>query len=73
MKSKKLKTNFLVELAKLGVYKMDESKFPEELITELPAGIVTMITNEINRISGVELVDESGEAQQQLFEDLMGF
>ena len=70
---KKLKTNFLVELAKLGVYKMDESKFPEELITELPAGIVTMITNEINRISGVELVDESGEAQQQLFEDLMGF
>ena len=73
LKSKKLKTNFLVELAKLGVYKMDESKFPEELITELPAGIVTMITNEINRISGVELVDESGEAQQQLFEDLMGF
>ena len=73
LKSKKLKTNFLVELAKLGVYKMDESKFPEELITKLPAGIVTMITNEINRISGVELVDESGEAQQQLFEDLMGF
>ena len=34
LKSKKLKTNFLVELAKLGVYKMDESKFPEELITE---------------------------------------
>ena len=73
LKSKKLKTNFLVELAKLGVYKMDESKFPEELITKLPAGIVTMITNEINRISGVEHVDESGEAQQQLFEDLMGF
>ena len=73
LKSKKLKTNFLVELAKLGVYKMDESKIPDEIINDLPAGVVTIITNEINRISGVGLVDDSGEAQQQLFDELMGF
>ena len=73
LSSKKLKTNFLIELAKLGVYRMDESKFPEELIMELPAGVITMITNEINRISGVELVDGSEEVQQQIFDDLMGF
>lgn len=52
---------------------MDESKFPDELLEELPAGVITKITNEINRISGVDLVDNSGEAQQQLFDDLMGF
>lgn len=71
--SKRLKTNFLIELAKLGVYKMDETKFPEDLIMELPAGVITMITNEINRISGVELLDGSEEVQQQIFDDLMGF
>ena len=70
--SKRLKTNFLVELAKLGVYRMDESKFPEELIDELPAGVVTRITNEINRISGVDLVEGTEDAQQ-IFEVLMGF
>lgn len=73
MNSKRLKTNFLLELARLGVCKMDESKFPDELLEELPAGVITKITNEINRISGVDLVDNSGEAQQQLFDDLMGF
>ena len=71
--SRRLKTNFLLELAKLGVYKMDESKFPEELIMDLPAGVITRITNEINRISGVDLVDGSEEMQQQLLDDLMGF
>ena len=71
--SRRLKTNFLLELAKLGVYKMDESKFPEELIMDLPAGVITRITNEINRISGVDLVDGSEEMQQQLLEDLMEF
>ena len=73
LKSKRLKTNFLIEIAKLGVYKMDESEFPDDLIMELPAGVITRITNEINRISGVELVDGSGDAQQQIFDDLMGF
>ena len=71
--SKRLKTNFLLELARIGVYKMDESKFPDELLEDLPAGVITKMTNEINRISGVELVNESSEAQQQIFEDLMGF
>ena len=52
---------------------MDESEFPEDLIMELPAGVITRITNEINRISGVDLVDGSAEVQQQIFEDLMGF
>ena len=70
--SKRLKTNFLIELAKLGTYKMDESKFPEDLLEDLPAGIITRITNEINRISGVELV-EGSETQQQIFDELMGF
>ena len=32
-----------------------------------------MITNEINRISGVELLDGSEDVQQQIFDDLMGF
>ena len=72
LKSKRLKTNFLIELARLGVYKMDESKFPDEILDELPAGVITRITNEINRISGVELVDGS-EDVQQIFDDLMGF
>lgn len=71
--SKRLNTNFLIELARLGVCKMDESKFPDEILEDLPAGVITKITNEINRISGVDLVDGSEEAQQQLLEDLMGF
>lgn len=73
LKSKRLKNNLLIELAKLGVYKLDESKFPEDLLMELPAGVITKITNEINRISGVELMDTSEDAQQQIFDDLMGF
>lgn len=73
LKSKRLKNNLLIELAKLGVYKLDESKFPENLLLELPAGVITKITNEINRISGVELMDASEDAQQQIFDDLMGF
>ncbi len=71
--SRRLKTNFLIEIAKLGVYKMDESEFPDDLIMELPAGVITRITNEINRISGVELMEGSEDVQQQLFDDLMGF
>lgn len=71
--SKRLNTNFLIELARLGVYKMDETKFPDDLLNELPAGVITKITNEINRISGVDLVDGSEEVQQQIFDDLMGF
>ena len=73
LRAKRLNSNFLIELAKSGVYKMDESKFPEDLITELPAGVITRIANEINRISGVELVEGSEEVQQQIFEELMGF
>ena len=72
LRAKRLKTNFLIELAKIGVYKMDESEFPNDLIEELPAGVITRITNEINRISGVDLV-EGSENAQQIFEDLMGF
>lgn len=73
LKSKRLKNNLLIELAKLGVYKLDESKFPEDLLLELPAGVITKITNEINRISGVELMGTTEDAQQQIFDDLMGF
>lgn len=71
--SKRLKTNFLLELARLGVSKMDETKFPDEILEDLPAGVITRITNEINRISGVDLVDGSEEVQQQLIDELMGF
>ena len=71
--SKRLKTNFLLELARLGVSKMDESKFPDDILEDLPAGVITRITNEINRISGVDLVDGSEEVQQQLIDELMGF
>ena len=73
LKSKRLKTNFLIELAKLGLYKMDESRFANDFIEGLPAGVITKVTNEINRISGVDLVDDSPEVQQQIFDDLMGF
>ena len=73
LNSKRLKTNFLIELFKIGTFKLDESEFPEELVKDLPAGVVTRVANEINRISGVELVEGSAEVQQQMFEDLMGF
>ena len=73
LRSKRFKTNLLVELAKLGTYKLDESKFPEELLDEMPAGIIIRITNEINRISGVDLVETSKKSQQELFDELMGF
>jgi len=73
LSSKRLKTNLLIELAKLGVYKLDESKFPEDILMELPAGVITKITNEINRLSGVELMNVPEDTQQQIFDDLMGF
>jgi hypothetical protein len=73
LNSKRLKTNFLIELFKLGTFKLDESEFPEKLIKDLPAGVVTRVANEINRISGVVLVEGSEEVQQQMFEELMGF
>ena len=71
--SKRLKTNFLLELARLGVSKMDVSKFADDILEDLPAGVITKITNEINRISGVDLVDGSEDVQHQIFDDLMGF
>ena len=71
--SKRVKTNLLLEFARMGMSRLDGTKFPDELLEELPAGIVASIVNEINRISGIEIDVESDNAQQQLFEDIMGF
>ena len=72
IKSKKLKTNFLTELCKIGLYKLDGSEFPKDKIDDLPAGVVTIICNELARISGIDLL-ENTEVNQSMIDDFMGF
>lgn len=73
LRSKKLKTNFLVELLECGLYKMNGDKFPSEKIDELPAGVVTIICNELARISGVDLVENQEINQQNIIDEMLGF
>lgn len=73
VQSRKFKTNFLNEILKIGLYKMDGDEFPPEQIEQLPAGVVTRISNEIARISGVDLAENVNENQAQLFDEIMGF
>lgn len=72
-KSKQFKSNFLTEILKIGLYKMNGDEFPKEQVDELPAGVVVMISNEISRISGVDLAESVEVNQQNMIEDMMGF
>lgn len=73
VKSKKFKTNFLVEILKEGMFKMNGDKFPAEAIDKLASGVVVIIANEIARISGIEMVENIGVNQENLVEELLGF
>ena len=72
-KSKQFKSNFLTEILKIGLYRMNGDEFPKEQVDELPAGVVVMISNEISRISGVDLAESVEVNQQNMIEDMMGF
>ena len=72
-KSKQFKSNFLTEILKIGLYRMNGDEFPKEQIDELPAGVVVMISNEISRISGVDLAESVEVNQRNMIEDMMGF
>lgn len=73
LRSKKLGTNFLVELCSLGVSHMDGSDFSKENLNELPAGVITLLVNEISRISGLDLAEEHAVDQTDLLGALVGF
>ncbi|MBQ2652648.1 MAG: hypothetical protein IJF83_03765 [Methanobrevibacter sp.] len=69
-KSERFGLLFLVEMLKIALYKMDGTKFPEESIGKLPAGVCAEIVEKINDISGIK----SNEADlDRLNENLMGF
>ena len=72
-KSKQFNSNFLTEILKIGLYRMNGDEFPKEQVDELPAGVVVMISNEISRISGVDLAESVEVNQQNMIEDMMGF
>ena len=72
-RAKKFKSNFLIELVKIGLYKMDGTPFPAEQLDKLPAGVITRLSSEISRISGLDLTGNPEEYQNGLIEDLMGF
>lgn len=72
MNSKKNQTNFLIELLKIGLYNQQGEPIPIEIIEKLPAGVTTSICNEISRISGIDLVQQS-EINQDILDEFMGF
>ena len=47
-----------VKILEKCLYKQDETRFSKELISYLPVGVANAITEEILRISGVELKKE---------------
>lgn len=76
-KAKKLKKVVFFELLKLGLYKMDGSKFPNEVLEELPFGVVTFIAGNIHRISGMDLTDNTGNGNDmnlnEIVSSMLGF
>lgn len=74
-KAKKFKKVVFFELLKLGLYKMDGSKFPDEILDELPFGVVTYIAGNIHKISGMDLSDNSsGDVDlNEIVSNMLGF
>lgn len=69
-KSEKLGLQFLVEMLKIALYKMDGSPFPEELIGKLPAGVCAEIVEKINEVSGIKTNEND---LNKLNSELLGF
>ena len=69
-KSNKLGLQFLVEMLKIALYKMDGTPFPKELIGKLPAGVCAEIVEKINDISGIKSEKED---LNRLNNNLLGF
>ena len=63
-------TNNEVELLKLGLYKIDGSKFPNELIPKLPAGISSELMKKLAEISGIKI---NSKENIKMAKQLMGF
>lgn len=69
-RGKKENRTYLIEILKVGLFTLDEEPFPPKLLNKLPAGVVSALVNEINRISGVEIAQEYSD---EFMEQLMGF
>lgn len=63
-------TNTEIELLKIGLFNKDGSRFPEKLISKLPAGVSSTIMKELARISGVNF---DSEENIKLVRKIMGF
>lgn len=74
-KAKKFKKVVFFELLKLGLYKMDGSKFPDEILDELPFGVVTYIAGNIHKISGMDLSNNSNDDMDlnEVISNMLGF
>lgn len=64
------KTTNEVELLKIGLYKTDGTKFPAELIEQIPAGISSELMKKIAEISGIKL---NTKENMELVKEMMGF
>lgn len=69
-KSERLGLQFLVEILKIALYKMDGTPFPQELIGKLPAGVCAELVEKINDISGIKSNEED---LNKVNAELLGF
>ena len=63
-------TNSEIELLKIGLYNKNGDKFPNKIIEQLPAGVVTELSKELARISGISI---DMEENVKLAKDMLGF
>ena len=63
-------TTLDIETLKIALFDIDDTLIPEEVINELPAGVVSELSLEIGRISGIKT---NKTTEKEIINDLMGF
>lgn len=64
------KTTSEIEIVKMALYTKNGDEFPNSLITQFPTGIISTISKEIARVSGVKM---NSEENIELMQKMMGF
>ena len=64
--------NLFIEILKIGLFDMEGNPFPQEILLELPAGVVADISTKITEISGFNQ-QSNEEKQKEVTDKLLGF
>ena len=68
--SRNNKTTSEIELLKLGLFTKDDKEFSPDLVEKLPAGVITELSKELARISGIHI---DSEQNIRIVKEMMGF